>query len=135
MIDPSSVPDVEETEVLSRYVLQSRHFRNDKTPRPELFIPHPYQDLSVTRHRDATENELWQVGQDVAQQIGKTLYGRFDIQAKDCQVKPLIVKAKPLKNNPNHADITGWPPSKQDQKELALKIAASKSISKLISPP
>lgn len=135
MIDPSNVPPVEETEVLSRYVLQSRHFRNDKTPRPELFMPHPYQDLSVTRHRDATENELWQVGQDVAQQIGKTLYGRFDIQAKDCQVKPLIVKAQPVENNPNHADIIGWPPSKQDQKELALKIAASKNISQLISPP
>lgn len=135
MINPSNVPPVEETEILSRYVLQSKHFRNDKTPKPELFMPHPHQDLSVTRHRDATEAELWQVGHNVAQQIGKTFYGRFDVKTEDCQIEPLKVEAKPIKNNPNHADIIGWPSSKPDQKELALKIAASKSISQLISPP
>ncbi|MDJ0730044.1 MAG: hypothetical protein QNJ33_08630 [Crocosphaera sp.] len=134
MLDPSNIPPVEDTEILTRYVLQSRHFRNDKTARPELFIPHPRQDLSVTRHRDATENELWQVGKNVAQKREKNLYGRFDIQTKDCKINPLSVEAKPLDDNPNHADITGWPSSKQDQKELALKIAASKSISKFISP-
>jgi hypothetical protein len=135
MIDPSNVPPVEDTEILSRYVLQSRHYRDDKTPRPELFMPHPHQDLSVTRHRDATEDELWEVGNNVAQQIGKTFYGRFDIQTKDCQIETLKVEAKPVKGNPNHADITGWSSSKPEQKALALKIAASKSISKLISPP
>jgi hypothetical protein len=134
MIDSSNVPPVEDSEILSRYVLQSRHYRDDHTPRPELFMPHPYQDLSVTRHRDATEDELWQVGRNVAQQIGKTLYGRFDIQAKDCQIESLKVEAKPVKDNPNHANITGWPSSKPEQKALALKIAASSSISKLIFP-
>lgn len=135
MLDPSNIPPVEETEILARYVLQSKHFRNDGTPRPELFMPHPYQDLSVTRHREATELEIWQVGNDVATQTGKTLYGRFDIQAKDCQIESLRVEAKPVENNPNHADITGWSSSKPEQKTLAQKIAAAKSMTKLVSLP
>ncbi len=136
MIDPLNVPAVENTEILARYVLQSNHFRKaDKTAKPELFMPHPHQDLSVTRHRDATEDEIWQIGKNVAQQRNKKFYGRFDIQAKDCQIDSLKVEPKPLPNNPNHADITGWTSSKPDQKALALKIAASQSITKLISPP
>ncbi|MDB9518067.1 hypothetical protein PN466_14040 [Roseofilum reptotaenium CS-1145] len=135
MLDPANVPPVEETEILSRYVLQSRHFRKDKTPRPDLFIPHPHKDLSVTRHRDATEDELWQVGKDVAQQTNKTLYGRFEIEAKDCEIESLKVEAKPLEGNPNHADITGWPSDKPAQKALALQIAASKTMSQFIPNP
>lgn len=135
MINPSNVPSVEGAETLSRYVLQSKHFRkNDNTARPELFMPHPHQDLSVTRHKDATEDELWQVGTEVARKRSKTLYGRFDIQVSDCEIGQLKVKAKPLDNNPNHADITGWPSSKLEQKALALEIAASESLSTLISP-
>ncbi|WP_323222449.1 hypothetical protein [Spirulina sp. 06S082] len=98
-------------------------------------MPHPHQDLSVTRHRETTEAEIWQVGDDVATQTGKTLYGRFDIQAKDCQIESLTIKAKPVENNHNHADITGWSSSKPEQKALALKIAAAPSITKRISPP
>ena len=80
-------------------------------------MPHPYQDLSGTRHREATD------------------YGRVDIQAKDCQIESLTVESKSIKNNPNHADLTGWPYSKPEQKTIAKKIAAATSISQLIPPP
>jgi hypothetical protein len=133
MIDPDNVPDVEDSEWLARYVLQSSHYRkSDRTVKPDLFIPHPYQDLSVTRHRDATETELWRVGQNVADTIGKNLHGRADIQAKDCQEGSLQVVKKPLASNSNHADIEGWPSDKKDQKALALKLAAA--ASQLIPP-
>jgi hypothetical protein len=125
MLDPSNIPPVEETEVLSRYVLQSNLFRKSEgTPKPGLFMPHPRQELSVTRHKDATQDELWQVGKDVVKQRGKTLYGRFDIQAKDCQIDSLTVESRPQPNNPNHADIIGWPTSKEEQLALAQEIAA-----------
>jgi fatty-acyl-CoA synthase len=59
MIDPSNVPAVDADESLARYVLYSRQIRkSDETIRPEAFIPHPYQELSVTRHREATEEEI-----------------------------------------------------------------------------
>jgi hypothetical protein len=136
MIDPENVPPVTDAELLARYVTTSRHFRSsDNTVKQDLFMPHPYIELSVTRHLDATESEVWEVGIDVvADQTGRTLYGRTDIQACDCNIDSLQVAAKPiLPKNPNHADIEGWPSAKQDQKLIALKLAAS--ASKLIPPP
>ena len=88
-------------------------------------MPHPRRDLSVTRHRDATEEELWAVGRDVAGALRRTLYGRGDLRSEECEVDSLRVKAKPLPNNPNHADVTGWPSQKQDQKAIAIKLAAA----------
>jgi hypothetical protein len=135
MIDPENVPPVTDAELLARYVTTSRHFRSsDNTVKQDLFMPHPYIELSVTRHLDATEPEIWEVGVDVAAQIDRKLYGRTDIQACDCNIDSLKVTAKPiLPKNPNHADIEGWPSAKQDQKVIALKLAAS--ASKLIPPP
>jgi hypothetical protein len=86
-------------------------------------MPHPYQELSVTRHLQATEAEIWAVGKDVA--ATRCLRGRADIRASDCSIESLRVVAKPVPNNPNHADIEGWPLSKPDQKVIALKLAAS----------
>ncbi|MGB5973341.1 MAG: hypothetical protein WBG38_08480 [Nodosilinea sp.] len=133
MIDPENVPPVEEAEWLARYVMQSSHFRRtDFTIKPNLFIPHPYQELSVTRHRDATETEIWAAGAGVAKQQQRPLYGRSDIQAKACTIDVLRVLAKPFPNNPNHADVDGWPAEKAEQKAIALKLAASASS---LQPP
>jgi hypothetical protein len=133
MLDPQNIPPVEQTELLARYVMQKNHFRSDQTVKPNLFMPHPYQELSVTRHQDATEVEIWNAGFNVATQQQRDLYGRSDILASDCLVNPLRVTAHPFPDNPNHADIEGWPEAKQDQKAIALKLAAS--ASKLILAP
>ncbi len=69
----------------------------------------------------------------VASQRNKTLHGRSDIKAIACQIDSLSVVAKPiLPDNPNHADIEGYPPKKEDQKSLAEKLAAA--ASKRIGP-
>jgi len=128
MIDPQQVPPVDDYELLARYVMQSGHFRKrDGTVKPDLFAPHPYQEVSVTRYRDATLSELWDVGKNVAKQRAKTLYGRADIRAIDCKVNALTVIEKPLAGNPNHADIEGFPPDKAEQKAIAQKLAAAAS--------
>jgi hypothetical protein len=124
MLDAQQVPPVAETELLARYVTQSGQFRaGDKSVKQDLFMPHPYQELSVTRHLHATEAEIWAIGKDVA--ATRRLYGRADIRASDCSIDSLRVVAKPVPNNSNHADIEGWPLSKPDQKVIALKLAAS----------
>jgi len=133
MLDPENIPPVEKTELLARYVMQNGHFRSDHTVKPNLFIPHPYQELSVNRHRGATEAEIWQAGVNVATQQQRTLYGRSDILTSDCLVDSLRVTAQPFPDSPNHADIEGWPTAKEDQKAIALKLAAS--ATKLIPPP
>lgn len=134
MLDPSHIPPVNDDELLARYATQSGHFRaSDKQVKQSLFLPHPHQELSVTRHREATETEIWSAGDDVANVLGRQLYGRADIQASACKIETLRVKAKPIIGNPNHADIEGWPTAKEDQKAIALKLAAS--ATKLIPSP
>ena len=137
MIDPANVPPVTPDELLSRFATQSGQFRKtDKSVKQELFLPHPRPECSVMRHRDATDDEIWQTGRDVAASFpeGRTLHGRADITAAACTIDALRVVAKPiLPKNPNHADIEGWPASKEDKKALAQKLAAA--AGKLIPAP
>jgi hypothetical protein len=140
MLDPKNIPPVEDDEFLARYVTQRGQFRpSDKQVKQSLFLPHPRQELSVTRHLEATEAEIWSAGNDVSRALARELYGRADIQAGACKLEMLRVVAKPILNNPkipdnpNHADIEGWPEAKADQKAIALKLAAS--ATKLIPPP
>lgn len=124
MLDPTNVPSVLPEESVARYVLFSNHIRNsDMTVKPDAFIPHPNPELSVTRHIEATEEELWRAGAQVAGQRQRTLHGRADVIVAVCLAEGLSVVAVPLEENPNHADISGWPKDKAEQKMKALEIA------------
>lgn len=126
MIDPSGgIPDVGADETLARYVLQRSHIRaTTQTVKPDAFVPHPHRELSVTRHLMATEEELWLVGEDVAEATGKRLYGRADIAASVCAGQQLRIQPDPVANNPNHANVHGWPADKPAQKAIAQELAA-----------
>lgn len=124
MLDPAHVPPVDVGELLARFVLFSRHVRaSDKTVKPEAFMPHPLLELSMTRHREATDEELWNEGRRVAAIRGKTLYGRADVSEAAFAIEELTVVAKPVAENPNHADAINWPADKPAQKIKALQIA------------
>jgi hypothetical protein len=125
MIDPANVPPVEAEEWLARYVVHSSHIRpSNQTLKPDAFIPHPYLELSVTRHLLATEQELWAIGKNVAQAVAKVLHGRGDFRASACLSQRLTVDAAPTDDNPNHANVCGWPADKPAQKIIAQEIAA-----------
>lgn len=125
MFDPSQVPPVAADELLARFVLFSRHVRGpDNTVKPDAFIPHPHVELSVTRHREATDDELWNEGKRVADIRSVTLHGRADVPVTAFAAENLNVVAKPIAENPNHADVERWPQEKPAQKIKALQIAA-----------
>lgn len=130
MIDAANVPEVAPEETLARYILQSSHIRSsNRTLKPDAFMPHPHQELSVTRHLHTTRDELWSLGRGVANARGKILYGRGDIHSYDCLAQELRVTADPVDSdgdiNPNHAIVIDWPADKPAQKIIALEIAAS----------
>ncbi|RMF85055.1 MAG: hypothetical protein D6744_02060 [Planctomycetota bacterium] len=139
MIDPRDVPDVEPEEMLARFILSRRHIRRgDDTIKPDAFVPHPRDELSVTRHRDATDDEVWDAGWAVAEVQRRTLYGRGDVgvaafleQGLSVDAAPVIGDAR-LPDNPNHANVTNWPDEKAQQKRLALEVAAQ---ARLVRPP
>jgi hypothetical protein len=119
-------------ELLARFLVHSRWLRADKTLRPEAFIPHPYPDLSVTRHRDLTEPRLWQIGKAVADAIPKKLYGRADVSARVFAEQRLRIVLAPTDENPNHVNVVDWPAQKSAQKIVAQEICARVSNVKLI---
>jgi hypothetical protein len=125
MSSGGTVPPVRSNEWLARFILKRSHLRQDRTVKQDAFIPHPYPDLSVTRHLQLSETQLWEIGQNVAQQIGKILRGRADVQAFVFQRQELRVVAVPLPENPNHANVIGWPEEKATQKSIAQQIAAA----------
>lgn len=125
---PSKIGD---EEVLARYVVYRKYIRADLTLRPGPFIPHPYPDLSVTRHIGLTEHELWHVGEGVATASGNNLYGRGDVSVAQYEGKRLTVKSDPVAGNLHHANVVGWPPDKPSQIILAQEISrASRFVPK-----
>jgi hypothetical protein len=112
-------------EPLARYILYGRYIRYDGTVKPEAFIPHPYQELSVTRHYGLTGPDLLHIGKTIAKETGKNLHGRADIITQIIISLNLTLKLAPLPDNPNHVNISNWPQEKSLQKSIAQEIAAS----------
>jgi len=122
MTDIPILPPVSEDEWMARFILFHRWIRkSDRSVRPEAFIPH-LSGLSVIRHIDLSEAELWQIGQEIADKRPTTLYGRADLQAISVIKKSLRIETTPEPKN--HANITGWPADKPSQKIIAQEIAA-----------
>jgi len=125
VIEEETVNSVSSDELLARFILYKSHLRQDGTVKPDAFIPHPWPDLSVTRHLQLLEADLWMIGWTIARQTAKILHGRADFRAAIVQQHKLEVVAAPVPNNPNHANIANWPHDKPAQKAIAQELAAS----------
>ena len=138
MIEENDVPDIEGAEQLSRCIVFSKHIRAAKPDaanvgrvKPGAFVPPPCGELSVNRHIQTTDTEVWQLCRQVASQLQKTLYGRATVISSDFQSKKLTVKPDPIRSdnpdglprNPNHAIVVGWPEEKSAQLAIAQDIA------------
>lgn len=110
-------------ELLARFIFQSNHIRGDHSVKQNAFIPYPRPNLSVTRHLGLAQNELWEIGQEMAESRPAKLYGRADVLART--VTTQFLNVVPTATPRNHANITGWPPDKPSQKIIAQEIAAT----------
>ena len=86
--------DVPNEELLARFILQSNQYRADGTVKPDAFVPYPLPDFSVTRHIGLSEGQLWDNGQSVATEVGKSLYGRADLRAEAFTSVALTVRQR-----------------------------------------
>ncbi|PQO31035.1 hypothetical protein C5Y96_11795 [Blastopirellula marina] len=125
MLDPSNIPEIDDQELLRRYVVSRSHIRQqDLTVKPDAFMPPSNLEMSVTRDVSLSEAEVWEIGRSVANARGKQLRGSANVIAKTYRANELNVEVDVIPDNPNHAIITGWPSDKADQKAIALQIAA-----------
>lgn len=111
-------------ELIARYILASDWYRKkDGTVKPEAFIPPAGSlELSVTRHLTLSENEIWDIGRQIARNIPRTLHGRADVEVAHVIAQRLSVVPQIVPNNPNHANIVNWPLDKDAKMMLALEI-------------
>ena len=116
---------VASSELLARYITASKWFRKqDQTVKQDAFIPPDEPlELSVTRHLNLTENDIWSIGRGVVSGTPRTLHGRADVEAGHVIAQKLSVVSQPVPNNPNHANIVGWSSDKDVRKMRALEIA------------
>lgn len=125
-MDPYDESTIGPEEKLARFVMSGSHLRKqDSTVKPEAFIPHPYPDLSVTRHGALSSAQIWERGDGVALARDRPLLGRADTPTRVYLGLRLQIRPDPVEGNPQHAVVVGWPPEKARQKILALEIAAN----------
>jgi hypothetical protein len=78
-----------------------------------------------------SDEHLWENGKAVAANVSKPLYGRADLRAEAFTSVELTVRAAPVQENPNHANVSGWPTEKPEQKSKAQEIAANAAFVKV----
>ncbi len=130
MLSLEDIPEVDAQEGLSRFVYSSGHIRrSNQTLKPNAFLPDPHDNLSVTRDREATDDELWTVGRTIADDRSRaesrtvTLHGRGDVLANTYRAAGLTVEPDPVADNPNHTLIKGW-----DMSEKAKRLQRCQEI-------
>ena len=119
------IDSVSSNELLARYITSSKWFRRqDQTVKQDAFIPPESPlELSVTRHLNLPENDIWSIGRRIATSISRTLHGRADVETSHVLAQSLNVVPQPVPDNPNHANIVGWSSDKDVRKMRALEIA------------
>lgn len=82
----------------------------------------PYKGaVSVFRLKGLSEQEIWKIGHEIADPLGKTLYGRGDVEAQAVASAELTIDPDNVPER--HANIVGWPDEKQKQKLRAMELA------------
>lgn len=121
-------------ENLARFIFSRQEYRqSDFVVKPRAFMPPASLKFSVTCHAQLEDEIIWQRGYEVADQRKQSLKGRTDLLAEHVRLNKLDVELAPVPNNPEHANIIGWPPSKESQQLIALLLA--QSASKVFQPP
>ena len=116
---------VDPSETLSRFILQKKVYRSsDHTVKYSAYLPNPSNsETSVFRTSDIADDQVWDIGdREVSVNRGKPILGRADIIADVVISKDLVM----LPNEPpeRHANITGWPDERSEQRMIALELAA-----------
>jgi hypothetical protein len=111
-------------ENLSRFIIQSNQIRtSDKTVKYTAFMPAPNGKTSVFRTSGLQEEDIWEIGNNVAVQRQRNLYGRADVTAGLVFGVGLSIEADDIP--PRHANLTDWPDESSKQMAIALELAAS----------
>lgn len=102
---------------LTRFINHRSKMRRD-APHSGAFLPQTDLRLSVFRIYDLSEAEIWRIwDRDVAKD-GAPVKGRADFIVGAARRQGLEVE--PDSSPPRHANVIGWPPAEQKDKQKAI---------------
>jgi hypothetical protein len=110
----------------------SQFSRTRKRIKSGVFLPRPNTkaagrlETSVFLISNLSESQIWRIGEIYVAKKTRTIHGRADLPASAVEKAMLTL----VLNNipPRHANILGWPPEKDSQKELALELAEKSEL-------
>jgi len=134
MSDAAGTGSLQDDEVVIRFVVSKRNIRQDKTVKPEAFMPPKSLDLSVTHVANRSMQAIWERGHAVAKSHAIAakreirLIGGAELTSRDVRAAhPLDVVEAPIPEDQWHAHIVGWPPfgeEKERTKMLMILLAS-----------
>jgi hypothetical protein len=116
---------VSDKEILVRFIFFRSWIRSNGTVKQDAFIPYPAVILSVTQSVDPEAEGIWEIGKHIESRRNELLHGRADVAAHEVLNLGLNVEPAPVADNPKHANVSGWPVAKHEQKMKAIEIASA----------
>ncbi|HEV7280230.1 MAG TPA: hypothetical protein VGN57_08460 [Pirellulaceae bacterium] len=123
MLDPLSIPPVDDDEVVCRFAFSRSEVSENRVHWSAFKIRERDKGFSVMRQREADEADLIREGQKVGDLRNKSLIGWADLLAANILALDLELHPRLEHDNPNHADVLGYPDKKESRDKLAMKLA------------
>ena len=111
---------------LSRFLFERKKYApKENRVKPNAFMPAPDLKLSVFQTKDLSSENIWKIGNEIKPE-NKRLHGRGDIIARSVYQEGLEVI--PDNTPPLHANISGWPEDRTEQRQIANNLAADAEL-------
>lgn len=105
---------------LCRFVYSRRQVNNTRV-KAEAFLPYPGRETSVFQTRGLNSDDIWSLSRRARKD--RDPKGRADFSESDLE-RPVNLRFVLDNTPPRHGNLKGWPAAKDEQKELALELAA-----------
>lgn len=119
---------VENDEALARFAISKGQFsRVTHRPKPNLLSPNPHVELSLSRVDGLEDENIKELGDDVARKRGKEdALGYAELLAASPRLYGLDVIAD--EPPPHHANITGWSSAEDRAEKKRLQLEKAKLL-------
>ncbi len=114
-------------ETIARYLFDRKHFAPEKKRvKYPAFLPRN-GETSVFRISGLSSEDIWRIGEIVANESSRNLKARGDLAVRDVSDEGLEVIQETRKHH-LHANITGWSDDSSKNKLIAIKLADKASL-------
>lgn len=118
------MPDLDPSEIVSRFLLKDQIRRSDATVRHGAFLPsESHLKISVFRLSSLSDQEIWALAAEKVEPTRGPVIGRGNLSVTQIVENKLKVTPDAIPNS-KHADIVEWPEERSLRATIAMALAA-----------